>query len=287
MVGLAEWTDEKEILFPEMTALIIGLLIIDKRVWNVKRWQIILLMTLGAAVGICIVRYSPLPYVVNLCAAFAFAGASLLISRATLIPLISACVLPVLLHTESIVYPIAVFSMSVSVVFVQIILEKCGIRNRMPKSVDRKPSKEDIIRWLILFCFVGALAGLAVRMDYPYLILPATHGDLCRNGKLQSRIQESPYTSISLSDYRSDFGYCTSNSWSLPSSSTGKYRCFNHCGYPVPHLRVDREILCSCRSTGVHSYAITQRESGLVTFRGFYRSCFIHNHCHGCLSKML
>ena len=90
MVGLAEWTDEKEILFPEMTALIIGLLIIDKRVWNVKRWQIILLMTLGAAVGICIVRYSPLPYVVNLCAAFAFAGASLLISRATLIPLISA-----------------------------------------------------------------------------------------------------------------------------------------------------------------------------------------------------
>lgn len=287
MVGLAEWTDEKEILFPEMTALIIGLLIIDKRVWNVKRWQIILLMTLGAAVGICIVRYSPLPYVVNLCAAFAFAGASLLISRATLIPLISACVLPVLLHTESIVYPIAVFSMSVSVVFVQIILEKCGIRNRMPKSVDRKPSKEDIIRWLILFCFVGALAGLAVGMDYPYLILPPLNGDLCRNGKLQSRIQESPYTSISLSDYRSDFGYCTSNSWSLPSSSTGKYRCFNHCGYPVPHLRVDREILCSCRSTGVHSYAITQRESGLVTFRGFYRSCFIHNHCHGCLSKML
>ena len=46
MVGLAEWTNEKEILIPEMTALIIGLLIIDKRVWNVKRWQIILLMTL-------------------------------------------------------------------------------------------------------------------------------------------------------------------------------------------------------------------------------------------------
>lgn len=77
MVGLAEWTNEKEILFPEMTALIIGLLIIDKRVWNVKRWQIILLMTLGAVAGICIVRYSPLPYVVNLYAAFVFAGASL------------------------------------------------------------------------------------------------------------------------------------------------------------------------------------------------------------------
>ena len=56
MVGLAEWTGEKEILFPEMTALIIGLLIVDKRVWNVKRWQIILLMSLGAVAGICLVR---------------------------------------------------------------------------------------------------------------------------------------------------------------------------------------------------------------------------------------
>ena len=73
MVGLAEWTGEKEILFPEMTALIVGLLIIDKRVWNVSRWQIILLMSLGAVAGICIVRYSPLYYVINLCLAFAFA----------------------------------------------------------------------------------------------------------------------------------------------------------------------------------------------------------------------
>lgn len=130
MVGLAEWTGEKEILFPEMTALIVGLLIIDKRVWSVSSWQIILLMSLGALAGICIVRYSPLHYVMNLCVAFTFAGASLLISRTTLIPLISACVLPVLLHTESIIYPIAVFSMSALVVAVQIMMERCGIRSR-------------------------------------------------------------------------------------------------------------------------------------------------------------
>ena len=37
MVGLAEWTNEKEILFPEMTALIIGLLIIDKRVGKTEK----------------------------------------------------------------------------------------------------------------------------------------------------------------------------------------------------------------------------------------------------------
>ena len=66
MVGIAGWTDEKEILFPEMVALTIGLLIIDKWVWCVKPWQIVLLMSVGAAAGICIVRYSPLPYFINL-----------------------------------------------------------------------------------------------------------------------------------------------------------------------------------------------------------------------------
>ncbi len=172
MVGLAEWTGEKEILFPEMTALIIGLLIVDKRVWNVKRWQIILLMSLGAVAGICLVRYSPLYYVVNLCVAFAFAGACLLISRTTLIPLISACVLPVLLHTESIIYPIAVFSMSTLVVVVQIIMEKCEIRSRLPEKTSGKSGKKEVFRWFFLLCLVGLISMFAVSTDYPYMILP-------------------------------------------------------------------------------------------------------------------
>ena len=35
MVGIAEWTGEKEIIFPEMAALAVGLWVIDKRVWKV------------------------------------------------------------------------------------------------------------------------------------------------------------------------------------------------------------------------------------------------------------
>lgn len=47
MVGIAEWTGEKEIIFPEMAALAVGLWVIDKRVWKVGRWQLIGLMTAG------------------------------------------------------------------------------------------------------------------------------------------------------------------------------------------------------------------------------------------------
>ena len=51
MVGLAEWAGEKEIIFPEMAALTIGMWVIDKRVWKVRRWQIIWMMTAGMAVA--------------------------------------------------------------------------------------------------------------------------------------------------------------------------------------------------------------------------------------------
>ena len=74
MVGIAEWTGEKEIIFPEMAALAVGLWVIDKRVWKVGRWQLIGLMTAGAVAGVCIVRYSTLPLLCNLCLAFAFAA---------------------------------------------------------------------------------------------------------------------------------------------------------------------------------------------------------------------
>lgn len=160
MVDVAKWTNEKEILFPEMVALTIGLLLVDKRVWHVQRWQIVLLMSLGAIVGICIVRCSPLPYLYNLCLAFAFAGLCLLISRTTLIPLISACVLPVLLHTESVIYPVTVLLMSVLAVLGQKILERIGVRSQISEAQYRKQGLKDITRWLLVVKLRSPRIGL-------------------------------------------------------------------------------------------------------------------------------
>lgn len=172
MVGVAEWTGEKEILFPEMVALTVGLFVIDKRVWNVRRWQVVLLMSAGAVFGMCVVRYSPLPYLANLCVAFAFAGTCLLISRTTLIPLISACVLPVMLHTESLIYPLAVLSMSLLAVFVQKIMEMYGIRSRIVIAPIGKPGVKDFVRWAALLGLVGLISAVALGLGYSYLILP-------------------------------------------------------------------------------------------------------------------
>lgn len=172
MTGVAEWTGEREIIFPELTALTIGAWIIDKRVWKVKRWQLVVLMSLGAVVGVCIVRYSSLPFPVNLALAFSFAGLCLLYSRATLIPLISACMLPVLLHTETWIYPLSVFSLSVILVLGQRCLEMLGVRQKINYVPAGREWKKDSLRWLALLFFVFLVAVAAFCLRCSYLVIP-------------------------------------------------------------------------------------------------------------------
>lgn len=74
-------------------------------------------MTLGA--GILLVLYTPFPLVINVAIAFLFAGLSLLFTRATLFSMISACVFLVLLKTESRVYPVSVFVMTLIILIAQ------------------------------------------------------------------------------------------------------------------------------------------------------------------------
>lgn len=158
MVGLAEWAGEKEIIFPEMAALTIGMWVIDKRVWKVRRWQMIWMMTAGAVAGVCIVRYSPLPLLCNLCMAFTFAACCLMFSRTTLIPLISACMLPVLLHTETWIYPTAVFFLTVILVSGQRLMEKAGLRKETNYAVpEREWKKRVVVGELCCFLFLWSL----------------------------------------------------------------------------------------------------------------------------------
>lgn len=88
----------------------------------------ILLMTLGACAGGLIVLYSPFSLVVNIAIVFSCAAVGLLFTRASLYPLISACVLPVLLKTESWVYPLSVFVMTLVIIAGQRWMEYIGLR---------------------------------------------------------------------------------------------------------------------------------------------------------------
>lgn len=172
MVGVAEWTGEKEVIFPEMAALTVGMWIVDKRVWKVSRLRMLILMTVGAVAGVCIARYSPFPLLVNIAISFVFTAFCLMLSRTTLIPQISACMLPVLLGTESWVYPSAVFAMSVIVVCGQYLMERGRLRQTVVFKPDGRDWKKETWSWVLLLVSLLIIAFIPVYTSMLYFILP-------------------------------------------------------------------------------------------------------------------
>ncbi|MEG1229516.1 MAG: hypothetical protein RSD71_12540 [Flavobacterium sp.] len=172
MVGISEWLGEKEILFPEMAALVLGFWVIDKKIWTVSRPMLIVLMTVCAFFGILLVRFSPFPLLVNIAISFVFTSACLVVTRTTLIPITSAAMLPVLLGTESFIYPISVFVMSLLVVFGQWFLEKNGLRKAV--IIDRKKGKykHTLQHWIKLFFGLLLIAAIPVLNNQLYYIVP-------------------------------------------------------------------------------------------------------------------
>ena len=172
MVGVSEYLGEKEIIFPEVAALILGLWIIDKKVWTISRPMIVLLMTACALFGICLVRYSPLPLLANIAISFTFTALCLFATRTTLIPIISASMLPVLLGTHSWVYPLSVFVMSFVLVAIQWILEKKGLRQVISLDSKKSPYRHSLGHWTKLLVGLICIAIIPVYTGKMYLIVP-------------------------------------------------------------------------------------------------------------------
>lgn len=123
MTATAELLNEKEIIFPEIAALVIGAWFVDRQPWRVNRIKLVVLMSLSAVVGICIVRFVSVPMFWQVAIGFAFTAISLTVSKTTLVPMISACILPIYLGTTTIIYPVSVLIMAFIIVLVQKLLE--------------------------------------------------------------------------------------------------------------------------------------------------------------------
>ena len=172
MVGISEWLEEKEILFPEMAALVLGLWVIDKKIWTVSRLMLVQLMTTCAFFGILLVRFSPFPILVNIAISFAFTSFCLIMTRTTLIPITSAAMLPVLLGTHSLVYPISVFIMSLLVVSGQWLLEKKALRQTITFDTKKSHYRHSPKHWIKLLFWLLLIAAIPVSIGKLYFIVP-------------------------------------------------------------------------------------------------------------------
>lgn len=129
MVAASELLHDKEIIFPEITAVAIGALAAPKQSWNASRLRLLLTIAAAAVTGVGLV-FLPIPLVIKIPLAMLCAAACVTASKTEFLPAVSACVLPVLLGTKSPVYIGSVVVMTSLILLVQLILEKCGLREK-------------------------------------------------------------------------------------------------------------------------------------------------------------
>jgi len=129
MVAASELLHDKEVIFPEITAVAIGALAAPKQSWNVSRLRLLLTITAAAIIGVGLV-FVPIPPVIKVPLAMVCAVACVTASKTEFLPAVSACVLPVLLGTKSPIYIGSVVVMTSLILLAQLILEKCGLREK-------------------------------------------------------------------------------------------------------------------------------------------------------------
>ncbi|EOU1648531.1 MAG: hypothetical protein E7H79_02325 [Clostridium perfringens] len=180
MVSIAEITGEREIIFPEVAALVVGSWVLEKQPWKVSKVGLVGLMTLCSIVGVFIVRYVNLGLTMEVLIGLVFTGLILKLSKTTLVPIISACILPIVLRTETWVYPISVFILTILIVSIKYFIEDYGVsevREEFKEEIaklERNTSlrKKEFIRLFKIFITVGILTYFSVKFNITLLIAP-------------------------------------------------------------------------------------------------------------------
>jgi len=194
MFALAEITRKKEIIFPEIAAIGIGCLLTTKRAWRVTNKQMLAWIAISAWVGTLISMYLPGPKAFQLIFAFAIAQFFYTYSTTTFAPMNSAVVLPVLLESKGVVYPLAAMLLTIVIIGITLFIEQLFIpakkraekkrqeEYRRLKQTYRGPGrgpirlpirkKTAVIASVWRVCVMTILCMFAFYFHMPYLIAP-------------------------------------------------------------------------------------------------------------------
>ena len=126
MTGIAEYCREPEIIFPEIAALAAGALSAPEQIWRVNRSRMFCYIAVCSILGVIVVRYLPFGYWGQMVSAFSAGQMIFLCSKTTFAPMISAAVLPVLLQTDTWIYPVSAVGLTALICILQLISVKAG-----------------------------------------------------------------------------------------------------------------------------------------------------------------
>ena len=194
MVGAAELMGERELIFPEMTAVAIGVLTAPAQVWNTDRKRLFCLIMSAAVTGMAIVRFIPLPTVLQIPLGLAAVMGLIIISHTNFLPAISACVLPIMLSTRSLYYLLSVGAMTALTLLAQIFLEKAGLREKRP-FIPEKTDAALIRLRAVQAAAASVLCAVPVLTGHPFFAAPPLIVAFCElttpDCKLTKRLPET------------------------------------------------------------------------------------------------
>lgn len=171
MVAAAELLNEKEIIFPEITAIAVGALAAPVQSWNTSRLRLLGCISVSALCGVITVRYLPLPTEVRIIAGLIMSLGIITLSKTGFVPAVSACILPILMNTESFVYVISVVVMTGLILLSQRLLERLGLRDKYHfRPV--QPTKELLLLRLRQLLLLSAAAFLPAYYHEIFFIAP-------------------------------------------------------------------------------------------------------------------
>ena len=171
MVGASELLNQHEIIFPEITAIAVGAFMAPKMSWKTSRIRILIFIMICALAGVGIVLFVPGPVWFRVTLAYGIAEVIYLLSGTSFAPMISAIALPVLLGTESPVYLIAAFALTVLILALHRLLEK----NNIKEPVNFIPVKVEKQGWIDAGTRLGVVlvtAFAAIRLGCRFMIAP-------------------------------------------------------------------------------------------------------------------
>lgn len=198
MTAAAELFGEKEILFPEIAAIAAGALIAPKFAWKASKLRIFVLICIGSVMGLIISMFVPLSASAKLCIAFLAASVLFMFSGTTFAPVISSVVLPVMLGTSSVVYPIAAAVLTLLILMAIALIEKLGIAEKIEFTPEPMPDKTALIK-LLARCLVGSIVIIAaVGIGFKFAAAPpllVAFTEFCRT---DSAVRKKPAAIILL-----------------------------------------------------------------------------------------
>lgn len=196
MVGIAELLNEKEIIFPEITALAVGYMVAQKRSWKVNGKRMLLLITICATVGVLIVRYSGLALFPQMIIAFSFAQILFMFSGTTFAPFVSAIVLPVMMQTKSFIYPISAVILTILVIGFHKLFLKMKIREDEEYIPVMLNSKDDIIDTALRIVCVAIVGFVAIYFDFKFVIAPPLLVAFTEFSRPRNKVRNKPIKTV-------------------------------------------------------------------------------------------